>query len=493
MKKITLKSVRSILCVAACVFLINAVSNAQMLKVLIAASPSNTAWNSDVKAKLLAAGGFSQVDIFNIDSATPSLATLQQYQAVLLYTDASAANMVTLSNNMVAYVDSGGGVVTAVFANTQLNIGPPFSQNNAYDVLVPASQSGGSYLTLGTVYYPNSPLMWGVDSINGGSSSYLSPTVPVPGAYRIADWSSGDPLISVHDSVGPLMMTRVDLNFYPPSTTVRADFWNANTDGGIMMANALKYSAAPWAPTGDSAYVDSVCAGDADTLYVKGIKGNACWYTGAPQGTFVDSGSVIVVHPSVTTTYYVQNYFQKVFSMASDSITIVVRPASALTFTLAKDTVCSAISSVSLSASPGGGVFSGTGVSGNNFNPSVAGVGKFGITYTYTGGGDTCTTAVTDSIVVASCLGISPVNYLDSKVDVYPNPNDGSFSLSLGLNARRVKVDILDITGRNIYSNTVYNVKAGNTESYNLNLAPAMYIIKISVDGQNIVKKLSVK
>lgn len=39
---------------------------------------------------------------------------------------------------------------------------------------------------------------------------------------------------------------------------------------------------------------------------------------------------------------------------------------------------------VSLTGSPAGGVFSGNGISGNNFDPSVAGAGLHSITYTYT-------------------------------------------------------------------------------------------------------------
>jgi len=34
---------------------------------------------------------------------------------------------------------------------------------------------------------------------------------------------------------------RVDLGFFPPSSDVRSDFWNAGTDGDILMANALDW------------------------------------------------------------------------------------------------------------------------------------------------------------------------------------------------------------------------------------------------------------
>jgi hypothetical protein len=34
----------------------------------------------------------------------------------------------------------------------------------------------------------------------------------------------------------------VGLNFYPPSSAVRTDFWQTNTDGGRLMANALLWA-----------------------------------------------------------------------------------------------------------------------------------------------------------------------------------------------------------------------------------------------------------
>src|ERR1051325_5999385 len=36
-------------------------------------------------------------------------------------------------------------------------------------------------------------------------------------------------------------VNRVDLDFFPPSDSMRADFWVATTQGGLIMANALTY------------------------------------------------------------------------------------------------------------------------------------------------------------------------------------------------------------------------------------------------------------
>lgn len=59
---------------------------------------------------------------------------------------------------------------------------------------------------------------------------------------------------------------------------------------------------------------------------------------------------------------------------------------------------CTNSVSVALSATPAGGTFSGSGVTGNTFNPSIAGSGTHTISYTYSDG--FCTTVATTNIVV---------------------------------------------------------------------------------------------
>ncbi|MFO8086252.1 MAG: T9SS type A sorting domain-containing protein, partial [Bacteroidales bacterium] len=61
--------------------------------------------------------------------------------------------------------------------------------------------------------------------------------------------------------------------------------------------------------------------------------------------------------------------------------------------------VCENASLVSLNASPSGGAFSGVAVTGNSFDPTVAGAGNYEIIYTYTGSNG-CTAVDTNRVVV---------------------------------------------------------------------------------------------
>lgn len=88
---------------------------------------------------------------------------------------------------------------------------------------------------------------------------------------------------------------------------------------------------------------------------------------------------------------------------STNSITITVRPLPIISFTTLAPIYNIAASGVTLTGSPIGGTFSGQGISGNVFTPSVAGVGgPYAIKYIYT---DTygCTNTDTQQTTVADC------------------------------------------------------------------------------------------
>ena len=70
---------------------------------------------------------------------------------------------------------------------------------------------------------------------------------------------------------------------------------------------------------------------------------------------------------------------------------------------------CQGAACVTLSGSPIGGLFTGTGVVGNQFCPTTSGVGTFTITYTVTSGG--CTFTTTTSVTVNSTPVLTPIQH----------------------------------------------------------------------------------
>ncbi|HMO61000.1 MAG TPA: gliding motility-associated C-terminal domain-containing protein [Ferruginibacter sp.] len=94
--------------------------------------------------------------------------------------------------------------------------------------------------------------------------------------------------------------------------------------------------------------------------------------------------------------------------------------------------ICSNVQPINLVATPAGGVFSGPGVTGSQFNPTTAGAGTHTLRYTFTVG-EACSTFVEQTIVVnaAGTLTITPVNALcitDNAITLQGSPAGGTFS-----------------------------------------------------------------
>ena len=135
----------------------------------------------------------------------------------------------------------------------------------------------------------------------------------------------------------------------------------------------------------------------------------------------------------------------------SGTITITEPNAIVATLAIANDTTCSADGAFALTgATPAGGVFSGPGVSGGSFDPSVAGAGVHVITYIYTDSSG-CTASATDSIYVDVCTG-TQVYGSTALVAIYPNPNNGTFNIQV---ASVSDVNIYDAQGKLVYAQKV--------------------------------------
>ncbi len=229
---------------ASIALLAGATASAQLDVALCAAAggPSTDCRFTDTQARILASGLFASVDILDAAAGTPTLQQFQAYDAVLVWSNTGFQNSALLGDTLADYVDGGGGVVVAVFANAiaSSTLSIQGRWQGAYEVIEDQSGStSSSAASLGTVLLPQHPIMAGVNSFYGGSSSFR-PTVTTltPGSISIAEWSDGRILVA--QGANP---KRIDLGFYPPSNACFSHFWDAATDGAVMLANALHFSA----------------------------------------------------------------------------------------------------------------------------------------------------------------------------------------------------------------------------------------------------------
>jgi len=135
-----------------------------------------------------------------------------------------------------------------------------------------------------------------------------------------------------------------------------------------------------------------------------------------------------------------------------------------------------------LTGSPSGGTFSGTGVTGNTFNPATAGAGTYQITYTVN---NICQNGtITQEVIVNACyvgLGSNDASLLN----IYPNPTSGMLTVT-GI-AADARVTVLNTLGEVIYE--------GHTSDSSLsidlsNQAVGIYLLKIETEGVITLRKI---
>ncbi len=200
-------------------------------RILLLAADS---YSKDVQMVLTALNFFTSVDVMDGTQNTPTLAQLQQYDAVMAWSNSGFKDPAGTGNVLATYFDQGGRVVIAVFANASIAITGNWT---ARQLIMPSGQEEPND-SLGVVNEPNSPLMSGVTKL-AATSAFRSTGGAINGGVVVAAWASGKPLI-----VRGVLNNRnyVSLNMFPPSasqTTGRNDFWTG--DGAAIMRNALMF------------------------------------------------------------------------------------------------------------------------------------------------------------------------------------------------------------------------------------------------------------
>ncbi|MFN4892895.1 MAG: PKD domain-containing protein [Bacteroidota bacterium] len=136
---------------------------------------------------------------------------------------------------------------------------------------------------------------------------------------------------------------------------------------------------------------------DASPVSLSGTPSGGTW-----SGTGVTGSTFNVQTAGVGSHQIIYNYTDANGCSAADTTSITVNPLPVVN-TGSYGPVCIDASPVSLSGTPSGGTWSGTGVTGSTFNVQTAGVGSHQLIYNYTDANG-CSAADTTSITVNVCL-----------------------------------------------------------------------------------------
>jgi len=89
-------------------------------------------------------------------------------------------------------------------------------------------------------------------------------------------------------------------------------------------------------------------------------------------------------------------------------------------------------------------------------------------------------------------LGVSENKILEKQLQVYPNPNNGSFTLNYNGNKALEQLSVFDITGKLIKSQTLKGFDKNQSFDFT-NLAKGMYFLKIQTANSTVSKRISIK
>jgi len=158
---------------------------------------------------------------------------------------------------------------------------------------------------------------------------------------------------------------------------------------------------------------------------------------------------------------------------------LTVNPLPSLSVAAADTNVCISSSAVSLIALPLGGTWTGAGIVGSTFSPSVAGAGTHIITYTYTDI-NACANTAQITMVVDLCTGINVVSNIAS-LTVYPNPTNST--LTINTKAIYSSIQIVNTLGQLVFTRE-------KSTSLNVSSLPSgIYFIQLVDNKGSIIGK----
>ncbi len=217
----------------------------------------------------------------------------------------------------------------------------------------------------------------------------------------------------------------------------------------------------------------TVCAGSPAVLSASGA-GNYSWSNSATTGS-------ISVSPSSTTSYTVTGFNGSCQDVKVATVTVNALPSVALA--VSATVVCINESALTLSGTPAGGIYSGTGVSGSSFNPATSGAGTFTVNYAYTDA-NSCANSAQKTVSVSLCTGIEEVE--QAGFVIYPNPTSGIFTIGLSSAMENVNLEVFDAIGKLVVQKT--DVTSGTAVSLE-SFAKGIYTVRISHESSyNVIR-----
>jgi len=306
--------------------------------------------------------------------------------------------------------------------------------------------------------------------------------------------STGNYGVTITDGNGCVGSTSTAVTVNPtPTPTIPSTSADTFCTGGSVVLNPGTYTSYNWST---SATTQTITANTSNTFTVTVTNANGCSGTASvsvvannsPVVTITSSGSDTICS-GFSISLDAGTYITYSWNNASTSESITVSTASTYTVTVTDfngctgtatqavvvnslpsvswnfsvDTTCINYPAITLTGgSPSGGSYLGQAVSGTTFTPNQTTTGNDTLTYRYTDPTTGCVNTAYHVIYVDACTGIPEVSS-SYFVSVYPNPNDGNFTISYNVASQITALRIADMTGRIVYSQSLSGLEGKQT------------------------------
>ena len=79
------------------------------------------------------------------------------------------------------------------------------------------------------------------------------------------------------------------------------------------------------------------------------------------------------------------------------------------------------------------------------------------------------------------------------EMNLYPNPNNGSFSITLNDNLASFKVSIFNILGQEVYSQKIENYLINSQQKVEVDLVKGTYIVNLQTENKSIKTRIIIE
>lgn len=138
-------------------------------------------------------------------------------------------------------------------------------------------------------------------------------------------------------------------------------------------------------------------------------------------------------------------------------IHVTVNAPPSISFSLPSDTICSNSGTINLSATPNGGTFTGSGVTGTTFDPQTFSGTSVAIMYDYTDG-NSCSNSKSDTVFVDICTGVNEI--ANNTISIFPNPAKNALFISSSSN------DLKNLEILNLFGQTMLKLNNSNRQNH---------------------------